>query len=426
MVWPPAQRAGGRHGYHLETISKFLRLVLVGGVSLRGASRVLAMQAPSGPTPCWTTGRMWLLRLGHAMLTETLQQADDWAWLVDHSVQIGQEKCLVIVGIRLANLPAPGECLEYRHLHLIALLPESRWRGANVDLALAQAAKRTGVPRAIVDDHGADLHGGVRLFQQRHPQTAEIYDTKHKAACLLKKRLAGDARWQAFQTRVGVARCAVQQTELACLAPPGPKPKARFMNLGPMLGWARHVLAVLREPARIAAFVTARRLGEKLGWIADFSEELSQWSQWQQVVDVAVTHAGQQGVYRGTARHLAAKFSQLPPLCHSARALAAELLRFARSQELRVEPTERFPASTEVLESCFGRFKQLEKQHARGGFTHLLLSFGALLADTTTTGVRHAMQASRTADVHSWAARNLGLTFSAKRRLAFSCATESG
>ena len=92
----------------------FLRLVLQ-GVSLRGVPRVLEVISQALglalPIPHWTTGRLWLLRLGHALLTRTLQKADDWVWLIDHSVQIGQEKCLVILGIRLRDLPRRVQAL---------------------------------------------------------------------------------------------------------------------------------------------------------------------------------------------------------------------------------------------------------------------------------------------------------------------------
>lgn len=227
--------------------------MLVANVSLRGASRVLAtvrgvLGMPQLPVPDWTTGRLWLLRLGHAVLTARLEQAEDWAWLIDHSVQIGPDKCLVILGIRLRDLPPPGQCLRHEDLRLVALTLADRWTRADVDAALETATARTGVPpRVIVDDHGVDLAGGVDLFRQRHPQTAEVYDAKHKAACLLKRRLASDPRWQAFQAMVGQTRCAVQQTELAFLTPPAPRPKARFMNLGRLLAWATRVLAILRS-----------------------------------------------------------------------------------------------------------------------------------------------------------------------------------
>src|SRR2546425_2381582 len=148
------------HGYGVNMICLSLRLVL-NGVSLRGVPRVLAVVAHAFGWPLeiphWTTGRLWLMRLGHAILTQPLEKADDWAWLTDHSVQIGQEKCLVIVGIRLRDLPVRGECLQHHDLKLIALLPRKSWTRQEVDEALEQATKRSGVPRVIVDDHGVDL-----------------------------------------------------------------------------------------------------------------------------------------------------------------------------------------------------------------------------------------------------------------------------
>jgi hypothetical protein len=191
----------GVHGYGVNLISLCLRLVLDAGVSLRGVPRVLLViaQAFGLPleTPHWTTIRLWLMRLGHAELTMPLPKADDWVWLADHSVQIGDTKCLAIVGIRLRDLPEPGQCLEHRDLHLIALVPSASWTKQDVDREFQEATQRTGVPRAIVNDHGGDLHGGMQLFQERHPQTAEIYDAKHKAACLLKQRFCqSSAPWK--------------------------------------------------------------------------------------------------------------------------------------------------------------------------------------------------------------------------------------
>lgn len=420
------------HGYGPVIVCLFLRLVLDGGVSLRGASRVIAIISEvlglALATPCWTTGRLWLLRLGHAMRMAELAAADDWAWLVDHSVQIGQEKCLVILGIRLLDLPERGQSLRHEDLELIELLPAKSWTLAEVDHALENAVQRTGrAPRVIVSDHGADLNGGIALFQRRHPQTAEIYDAKHKAACLLKNRLEKSPRWQEFQTRLGQTRCAVQQTELAFLTPPATRPKARFMNLGPQLTWTKRVLAILRDPPpSVRKMASVERLEEKFGWIKSFADEAIDWSQWQQVVDVVVTLVACQGIYQGVGDLLAQQFSRLDALRPSAGQLAAELLGFVRCEECKARSGERFPGSTEVLESCFGKFKQLERQQSRGGFTQLLLGFGAMLAKLTTATVRSAMQASSTIDVRAWAAQTLGVTLFAQRKLAFASATENG
>jgi hypothetical protein len=421
----------GVHGYGVNLISLCLRLVLEAGVSLRGVPRVLAVLAEAfGLTmeiPDWTTGRLWLMRLGHAMLTMPLEKANDWIWLADHSVQIGNEKCLAIVGVRLCDLPKAGECLGHHDLHLIALVPSESWTRPDVDRVLEEATQRTGVPRAIVTDHGSDLYGGVQLFQVRHAQTAELYDVKHKAACLLKHRLENDPRWKEFHTRVGQTRCAVQQTELAFLTPPMSKDKARFMNLEPQLAWAEGVLEVLHAPPTpVQEWASAERMKEKLGWLEDFAASLAEWSEWQQVANVAVEFVNRQGVYRGMGkalrRHLPRTFAH-----SSSRNLAKELIKFVARQARQTKPSERLPGSTEVLESCFGKMKQLEKQQARGGFTHLLVSFGALLASTTSEAVNAAMQHSGTKEVHEWCNEHLGTTLFAQRKIAFAeGATKAG
>jgi len=420
----------GPHGYGVDTICLFLRLVM-NGVSLRAAERVLTLLDQAFgwgiDIPHWTTGRLWLMRLGHALLTMPLQQADDWAWLIDHSVQIGQEKCLVILGLRLRDLPKPGECLQHRDLALIALLPRASWTRQQVADALEAAVRRTGVPRVIVTDHGVDVHGGVQIFQEQHGHTKEIYDLKHKAACLLRQRLEKEPRWGEFQRQVAQSRCAVQQTELGFLVPPAPKSKARFMNLQPQLEWAEGVLDILRDPpAAVLQWVTAERLQAKLGWLHEFAEVVSEWSHWQQVVNSAVTYVDGHGISRATAKGLSQALPR-PQVHASATALAKELVGFVAMQAKQTKPGERFPGSTEVLESCFGKMKALEKQQARGGFTSLLVSFGALLADTTTKVIKTALEHSGTAEVYRWCKDNLGTTLFGKRKLAFAqCATKAG
>ncbi len=408
----------------------FVRLVLV-GCSLRGAARVLALLAEamgwSTPVPHWTTGRLWMLRLGHAVLTGAKDQGDDWAWLIDHSVQIGQEKCLVIVGIQLRDLPPPGQCLAHTDLELIDLVPRKSWTRQEVDEALEAATATTGVPRVIVTDHGVDIHGGVSFFQERHPETKEIYDAKHKAACVLKGRLEKNPRWQDFQQRVAQTRCAIQQTELAFLVPPGPRPKARFMNLEVQLQWASKVLAIVQNPpAEVQKCVRPERLQEKLGWLQEFTADITEWSEWQTIVNVVVAFVNRQGVYRGAVAPLRAELPR-HPLHASSASLMKELVSFVAQQAKRTRPGERFPGSTEILESGFGRFKHLEKQQARGGFTSLLLGFGALLADTTTKVIKNAMEHSRTKDIYTWCKEHLGTTVFAQRKLAFAAsATKTG
>ncbi len=107
-----AEASGGAHGlavlqhivrYHTYAVGHvllFVTLVFSAATSLRGASRVLSLimaffQLPF-LSPAWFTGRLWLLRLGYYKLTRSKEVAADWVWIVDHTVQMGTEKCFVI------------------------------------------------------------------------------------------------------------------------------------------------------------------------------------------------------------------------------------------------------------------------------------------------------------------------------------------
>src|SRR5258708_27722461 len=154
---PSFAETPANHGYTAGVITLFLGLVQL-GVSLRATSRVLDFMARffglPFSAPDWTTGRMWLLRFGLAQLNAPKDQADDWAWLIDHSVQIGKQKVLAIVGIRLLSLPMPERFLKPDDLVLIELVPMETSTREDVAARLEATAARTMVPRAIVDDHG--------------------------------------------------------------------------------------------------------------------------------------------------------------------------------------------------------------------------------------------------------------------------------
>jgi hypothetical protein len=413
------------HGYPCGVIALFLGLVQL-GISLRATSRVLEFIARffglPFSAPDWTTGRMWLLRFGLAQLNECKDLAADWVWLIDHSVQIGKMKVLAILGIRSADLPMPDRCLRAEDLVLIDLVPMETSSREDVAQRLKDAAARTGIPRAIVDDHGVDLNGGVQIFQQSHPETAEIYDVKHKAACLLKSRLEKNPRWKAFCTQVGQTRCAIQQTELGALTPPAPKPKARFMNLEGQLKWADKVLVLLDgRPGTALSWATPPRLEEKLGWVRDFRDDLAEWRQWQAIVDLTVTLVGSEGLHAQIARLLCRNLRPLAQTVAQTR-LAAELVKFVKAQASKAKPEERLPGSTEVLESCFGRFKTLERDQAKGGFTSLLLGFGSMFVNATIETVGEAMHAVPTRAVFDWCREHIGPTLFSQRKEAFAIA----
>ena len=93
----------GQH-FPLEQIEFLVKhLLLQARTGFRAASRVIDSVATffgiSWEVPEQTTGRTWLLRIALYQLQRPKQKADDWIWIVDHTIQIGPEKCLVILAL---------------------------------------------------------------------------------------------------------------------------------------------------------------------------------------------------------------------------------------------------------------------------------------------------------------------------------------
>jgi hypothetical protein len=417
--------------YPLGVVRRFVAMVIDQGASFRCAAGALDLfWPPTGPeqaSPTGATGRLWLLRIGLAALVRPKVIADDWVWMVDHSIPIGPCKCLVILGLRLGEFAIAGP-LRHQDMELIDLVPMDSATKHTVAVCLEGAVAKTGAPRAILSDHAADLHGAIEIFRSRHPETVELYDIKHKAACLLKALLEGDEHWKRFAGLAAQVKVAIQQTDAACLVPPSQRSKSRFMNLGELVRWGRRTLALLDDPSRLERLPGSPDLvRDKLGWLAEFRESLAAWSAYPDLIEGALDFVRCRGLYIGAGPDLAAA---LPAASEgAARELRERLIAFVTSESSRARAGEILPGTTEVLESCFGRLKALEDGQSKSGFTGLVLSLGAMVSARTAEAIGEALERCRVRDVLDWCREKLGVSVQSLRKQVYAepkCATDPG
>ena len=401
----------------------FLCLVLSAAASLRCAGRAIEIMgsvlALPLPAPSWFAGRLWLQRLGYYKLTRPKVQADDWVWIVDHTVQIGKEKCLVILGIRLRDLPPAGCCVGHQDVEPIELVSVEQSNGDVVYQQLEAAVEKTGEPREIISDHGTDLNAGIVKFCQHHPRTSAIYDIKHKTAAILKHELEQDADWSVFTRLAGQTKRQVQQTALAALAPPNQKSKARYMNVDVLVAWGQTMLVWLdKAPAEISPTFDVEQVKLKLGWVRRFRSQLEQWGELFQIVNITESFVRQAGLYHGANFDLACRLQHLAST-ERAEKVRRELVTFVAQEEAKAYPHERLLGSSEVVESVLGKMKRIEQDQAKSGFTGLVLGISAMVSTTTKEVIQQALETVPTKQVWAWCQEKLGQSVQSKRRKAF-------
>jgi hypothetical protein len=357
--------------------------------------------------------------MGYYKLTRPKERAEDWVWIVDHTAQLGPQKCLVILGLRLSALPAPGQCLRHEDVEPLVLEPVVKSTGEVVYQQLKATIKKTGVPREIISDHGGDVQAGVERFCAAHRTTAAIYDIKHKTATVLQQELEADPAWREFTQLCQQTKHQVQQTALAFLMPPNQRTKARWLNVDILVQWGTQAMAFLdTPPPERTPRCDGTQLDEKLGWLLRFRPQVQLWSEFLQVIALTEHVVRTQGLARNSPEQLRQLLAPLA-LSPGAARVRTHLLAFVTEEALKTRPRERLLGSSEVIESVLGKFKRLEATQSKSGFTGLLLTIGAMVAQTTHEVIHKALETVPTKRVVEWCQKTLGDSLQAQRRKAF-------
>lgn len=361
--------------------------------------------------PSFSTIRSWLLRVGHYALTRPLDKNTPWLWLVDHTIQIGVQKILVILGCPMNQVPFGQRALQLSDLQLVALVPMEKSTGALVEAELEEAIQRTGRPRLIVSDQGSDLKKGIADFQGWYPRTAYVPDVAHYGATQLEHAWDDQPRWCQFVKELQNTSAKVRQTKSAYLLAPRMRPKARFMNVQVQLRFARRVLKLLQRE------VPHPKATEYYGWLKDYQEDVAVWEREHGLVQTAIALVRVQGLHAETGPLLEQAWGEI-----GSRESTVRIAERLRGYVTTYQPTttdERFVASTEVLESSFGKLKRIEGQQSQDGMTGLVLALGALVGTCTETDLQDALEATPQKKVNNWVGRVLGKSMQWFRRQFF-------
>ncbi len=362
--------------------------------------------------PSFTTIRAWVLRLGCYALVRPLPQDTPWLWIIDHTIQIGAKKLFLIVGCPLSDVPFGQRCLSLADLHLVALVPMEQSNQYLVAAELEKATQRTAAPRLIVSDQGGDLVKGIALFQQRHANTLAVGDIAHHGANVLENRWEREPRWQEFLHRLAQTNQQIRQTADAFLMSPTVRNKARFMNVAPLLRFARRVLTLLhREKPN-------EKAQHRYGWLRAYEEDVARWLDQYDLVEKTIRRVRRHGLHAGTLAELEKEWGA--ESAQPGTKMVRGHMRAYVSKNVRpAEEGETLAGSSEVLESAFGKLKAKVGESGKGELTGLAMSLGAILGQHDEEDVRQALDAVPQKKAEGTISRLLGPTLCWLRQQLF-------
>ena len=141
------------------------------------------------------------------------------------------------------------------------------------------------------------------------------------------------------------------------------------------------------------------------------------WQREHGLVQTTIELVRVQGLHAGTLAQLETAWGAI-----GTRASTVGMVQRLRDyviQHRPPQPDERFVASSEILESSFGKLKRIERDQSQDGMTGLVLALGAMVDTWSEDDLKQALEATPEKKVDNWVNRVLGHTMQWFRKQFF-------
>lgn len=430
--------------------------------------------------PSYNSIRSWMLRVGLYELKQQPVYDEDWVLMLDATLELGTMKCLGILGLPLSRLRETGYALKHQAVDVLGVVALSSCTGEVIDQQLKKMTKQQKrPPLQIVSDHGSDIKKGIALYKQQHPSLIWTHDITHAMALLLKKELKEDETYQSFMRQCNVTRQQIKQTPLYFLSPPKQRAKARYLNIESHIRWAQqllhyqdqadfsavnphyqldktalrllqtqldpdtltkltelngktypdrhsfchhlsHYLGTDRWVEYQAALCHAADLGrrsfeKKLAWVSDYRSALPTYVQLSNLVNAIAQQLKQQGLSHSSPDLFIEQTASLT-LSPRLQRFRNFILAYLRTHIAPLSPNQTLLASSDVLESIFGKYKLFSAERSFKEIGQMILTIPLFTTKLTPQRVKLALETISMSDVQAWAKQTFGQSMLSKRR----------
>ncbi len=412
--------------YSLITIKKSILLVTSALNSLRGAVNSIKIFSDSfsGKIPAHTSIQNWILQYGVYELLKPVEKRDDWIYILDHTIEFGDKKCLLILGITQECFMRNDCAIKHEDMEVLRIEITSRTSAIQIFKTLKGVARKSGVPKQIISDYGADIKKAVKLFCNKYKRATFSYDITHKCALLLKHDFLYDEKWTDFIKQCSQTKRKILNSELGFLSPPNAKDKSRWLNLDTYGKWANNIISYRDKFSKNKSLSKKRnKFIEKFDtyflWLNDYKYELEEWSHFFSVLNMARCEVKENGLDQNTVVKFQKRVNNLKDPSSRVRKLISDLRRFFKEETLNIPLNEKWLGTSDIIESIFGKYKNFSSRSTMRGIGKIILTIPVFTSKITTEKVKMAMETISIKKMKAWIHQNIGPSFFSKRRQAF-------
>ena len=373
-----------RHKYDVPTVKLCLSAYLLSGCSFRGVVRVLEYLRQSAgldivEVPCKSSIENWVKKCGHYLYDhpDMSVYSAGYALIIDECLVIGQERMLVILGIRANKVGETALGLSDAQVLWMEVLRS--WTGEQITERIAKVEAKVGTKAAyIISDRGSNLVKGISGCA-----LPRIADCGHEVARQMEGLYKGEARFTAFVLACTQSKLKLVMMPTGYLSAPRQRTIARFMNLWPLLKWASGLL---------------RNIGTLEGedavaysWIKDHREIINELVMALGTANELLKLLKDNGLSYATVDKCTQKCDTFTKTTAGLGTRWMDgIKRYVQAEGAKLPDKETvWHVSSDIIESLFGRYKAHKADNALYGVTPFVLALPVL---TKVNAERHRVK----------------------------------
>lgn len=392
-------------------------------VSYRSVPRILELfnsrtSLAVGWVPHFTSVINWSLRLGLGLLKQVKPITQPWVAVVDHSIDIGTKKAMVVLRVTVDALSKRGSAIRLDDCQCIGLTVSEKVTGETIHLELDDIFTRSGRPIAVIKDADATLQKGVRLWsEQQEKAVPTIDDIGHTMANALKSQFEKMPVYKRFTALVSHGAKCLRQTDLAFMTPPKLRSKGRFQSISKLGQWGEKMLNVfaIKGPAKEGSQINKLRKA-----FPDFSQSrefILRFASTTKIVSQVMEILKNKGLDKHSYKQCYELSKKLPRNSKVKKRLQDWLKKnVALQKQLTPLP---LLVSSDIIESLFGNFKHIIERSPQADMNRTVLLIPALCGKLNDTIITQALHQASQVDLLAWEKKQIPYTMRKKRHEFF-------
>ena len=353
--------------------------------------------------PSHTTVLVWMKKQGVANFKEkSFFKGKSWFLIVDESIQFGNKKLLAVMAVLSDSIKE--KALTYQDLIPLVLKSSTSWTSAQIKEEIVAAIDVKDVDY-VVCDNGNNLKLACKISDLIH-----VEDIGHKISGFIKAVYEKDPIFESYTKHLSALRGKSSLSKFAHLVPPNQRIVSRFMNLTPLFEWGDKTLRLIDNEK-----LNAEEL-EKVCFLTNYKALIADTLLILKTLNLIQKELKTSHFDKEKVDNSIKKLNDLK--CSRGLIIAEQMKNYFELTRKKIDNNKQIVCSSDIIESCFGKYKEVVKLNKTIGVTDICLSISCLTNDGNIQQLKKSLESTKIEDIKKWSEDNIGESLF-KKRTAF-------